>query len=515
MKVLLTDPVFDFIPLIKGYYYPNIGLLSIAAYLENNGIETRVVEPFAEKLNWRRLLLTIKNEKPHIVGISSLTHNAYYAMALAKLVKDINKDIVTIVGGRHFTAVSEDTFAICQDIDYIVIGEGEVTFLELVKNIALNREKKDMLKTKGLAFILDNKVFKTEPRPLIEDLDTLPFPAYHLIGLNKIKVPFTKNNNLGCTFARGCNQACGFCTEDLLWHRRWRSRSARSIIDELELLVKKYGRNDFNFNDTDFLSDRSRNINFLEGLAKRKLNIHFRVSTQAKTVLENRDLLGHFREVGLAGIIVGFESFSQDNLRRWNKRLNQEEIELAANCIVNAKIPTFEALFILDPDKDQPSMLRKMVSKSLKFKVTGLWCSLLTPFPKKSVIGTPKSEEGDTIIDYRRYDIRHATGIANNNSTNKIEMAHIVIYLLWWYNPLVFIKNMFNRESRRMHIFQLFYDFQTFLRMLRVIDNNIFNIENVKKYRLEIEKIYRRHLKLCKRPLTEQKSLKFWTFRYN
>jgi len=515
MKILLTDPVFDFIPLFRGYYRPNIGLLSIAAYLEANGMEVRVVEPFAEKLDWKRLLDTIKREKPLIVGISSLTHNAYYAMALVRFIKRIDKRIFTVVGGRHFSSMPRESLRLCPDIDYIVVGEGEGTFLELAKNLIAGKEKKDMHTVRGLAYLLDSVFVKTENRPMIDNLDSLPFPAYHLIRLDKTKIPIVGNDNLACTFSRGCNNSCTFCTEDLLWQGKCRSRSARDIADELALLISKYGRNNFNFNDTDFLYDREKNVQFLGELARRRMKMRFRFVTTVKSIIKNRDLLEEYRRFGLIGIMTGFESLSQENLNLWKKGISQEEIQLAAKYIVRAKIPVFEAIFIFGGQKDRLTMIKDMLLEGMRLNVNALWCTLLNIYPREVVSGGTDLGVKNRIIDYRRYDIRHAVMPTDYFSIKELELIQIIAYVLWWYNPFVFFKNMLNRESRRTHIFQIYYDFRATLRAFRLMINSVIYKNRGKEYRLEVEDIFQKHLILSGKSFRESATLKPWSFRYD
>lgn len=512
MKILLTQAISNFIPVRNGFYSPHIGILSIAAYLEKFGFEVKVIEPWILKMNWKEMLEFIKNKNPHVVGITSLTCNAYHAMALTGLIKQINPNIIVVMGGHHFSFTPEESLRICDDIDYIVIGEGEETFLELLKFISEGRDKEGAKQINGLAFMLGKQFIRTPCGSFIENLDELPCPAYHLLpSLDKIKIPLARRGALGCTFSRGCNQACTFCSETLLWRGKRRTRSARKIVDEIELLVKKYKKNEFSFGDTDFLYSRKRNLEFLEELSNRNLKIKFRIATRADSIIKNRDLLKEMRRLGLIFIAVGIESFSQKNLNNWNKEITLEQIDLMAKYINDAKIPIFEGLMMMSgSNEDYKKMVRKILKKSAKIKINILWCSILTAFP-----GTPLYKEAIRndrirVWDYRRYDFYHAIMPTKNASIKTLEVFNVMIYLLWFYNPIRFFKNLFNEDSRKFQLFQLCFDFRIILRFMHSNINNLFGINN-RKYKSLIEDFYYKHLIFLDKRLKPPKTIKIWS----
>ena len=510
MKILLTEPISNFIPVRAGFYSPPLGILSIAAYLERFHFEVDLLESWTLKYSWKKILKYIKDTNPDIVGITSLTCNAYNAMALAKFIKEINEKTIVVVGGHHFSSAPEESLNICNNIDYIVIGEGELTLLELLQSIQNGKNKKEMKNVDGLAFKIGKEVIKTPARELINNIDDLPYPAYHLLPfLNKYNAPLARTGTLGCIFSRGCDMGCIYCSEYLLWQKK-RYRSADKIIEELELLVNKYKTREFSFNDTDFLYDRNRAINFIDKLSSSGLNIKFRIASRADTIIRNGDLLKDMRKIGLIAIAVGIESFSQKNLDLWNKKITLDQIKIMASCIHRERIPVFEGLIMISGYNNKiGKMVREIISKSENLKINMLWCSILTAFPGTQLYKKTVLENKIKIWDYRTYDIFHSTIASVNNHTIRIELVNIFIYILWFYSPLRFIHNILDSERRKFQIFQLLYDIRIIKNSLFTSLKKMFRINN--KYLLSIDFFCTKHLLYVNKKTKYPKSIKFWS----
>ena len=178
MKILLLNPpVLNLDPVKASLFFnsPPLGILYIAAVLEQNNIDVKVIDAAVDGLTIPSLLQKIEQNAFDIIGITSTTFSFYSSVELAKKIKLLNNDIKIIIGGPHISAVPEDVMK-NDCFDFGVIGEGEFSFLELIKNI---NENDDILKNiKGIIYReKDGTIVKTEKRPLIENLDVLPFPA--------------------------------------------------------------------------------------------------------------------------------------------------------------------------------------------------------------------------------------------------------------------------------------------------------------------------------------------------
>lgn len=509
MKILLTEPISNFIPVRLGFYCPHNGILSIASFLEKWGYDVKVVEPWIFRFNLNKLVNYIKCESPDVVGITSTTCTAYHAMVLAKLVKEISPKTIVIVGGHHFSFAYLESLEICEDIDYIIIGEGEHSFLDLVNSLKSGKRKIDMKDIPGLAFKLEKKIIKTPPRLCIEDLDEMPLPAYHFLFFkDKVKAPLARGGTIGCVFSRGCSNKCTFCSESLLWQYKNRCRGAENILEEIRLLVGRYKIFEFTFEDADFLCNRERNLRFLELLGKEHFRIKFRFATRVDILIENRDILYDFRKLGLISVVVGIESFSQKCLDKWDKKTQVEQIFLAAKYIKKAKIPVFEGLTIIGSYNESKENINKILMKAEKVKVNTLWSTILTPFPGTPLYKTGIKEKTIKIYDYRKYNMYNAVMELYKISLNKIEIYNILIHMKWFYNPVRWAKSLFNPQWRKFQFFQLFFDFKIIVRILFFVGDKANKRSG--RYQSLIRYFHYRHLNFLNKSNKSFRSIKVW-----
>ncbi|MCK4445138.1 MAG: cobalamin-dependent protein, partial [Thermoplasmata archaeon] len=254
------------------YLPPPTALLVLAAYIERElpDIEVEVVDCQAEKKGWDYLQRCIESAQPSIVATSGFTCNAYVCAKVAEMAKKLNEETVTVIGGQHFTATADGSLRNYPEMDYIVRGEGEVTFVELIKAL---REGSDIGKVDGLSFKNNGEVVHTPDRELIQNLDSLPYPAYHLIEKNMNRYHFAMMAGKHTKYmimegARGCTYRCSFCTQWRHWGGKWRTKSPKRIADEMEFLYREYG-GEFLWLTDDNFDYRKRGKGIWEELRKR------------------------------------------------------------------------------------------------------------------------------------------------------------------------------------------------------------------------------------------------------
>ncbi len=265
--LLISPPAYTFKTHRDINPLPPMGLGYIASVAENLDIEVEILDCLVEGwdveedagdllikvgLSDKAIKGRLEAFKPDIVGINcqfSRQHKIYHKML--SLVKEFNPKCITIVGGAHATVCPED---ILKDpsCDFVLIGEAEESFKDLL--LALN-EDKDIEKVDGLGWKTKGKLHVNEKRKWTEDLDSIQFPAYHLMGLDKY---FGLNASHGIRLkekfspiitSRGCPAKCTFCTAKKVWGMKYRVRSVENVIDEMKLLRNKYGIEELMFED--------------------------------------------------------------------------------------------------------------------------------------------------------------------------------------------------------------------------------------------------------------------------
>lgn len=272
------------------------------------------------------------------------------AAKLARLVKGILPETLVVLGGIHPTFVYEHCLRNMPNVDFVVLGEGEYTMLELTQAYLNGPDNYEGIC--GLAFRQDGQIYRTPPRERIKNLDSLPFPNWELsltppqtIMQYAFKTHSSGTKRVATILAsRGCPYSCHFCSTSLYWGHFYRARSPQNIVDEIEFLQDKYQINVVNFCDDLFTIPRTRTVGFCQELLQRGLRIEWTCSTRVDAV--DLELLQLMKESGCSTIFYGLESLSDAALKRINKKTSRAQIEAAISATTKAGIKVVEA-FIL------------------------------------------------------------------------------------------------------------------------------------------------------------------------
>jgi len=294
----------------EGSSMPSLGILFLAAVLEKAGIEVEVVPADIMRYTWEDISKRIADFKPDVVGVTTCTENRFDSFKLVKTAKEVNPNIITVLGGPHISMVKEDTLIHIKEVDILVIGEGEDTIVELLRVL---EAKDDLSKVKGLYYKNDNrKVVFTGFRKRIENLDSLPFPARHLIPMEKYNFYITtrdgkKRRAQNLITSRGCPFNCYFCSTPVNWGRKMRGHSPERVLEEIEHLIDRYGAEYIWFYDDTLNYNPTRLHKIMDMIIERKLNIkftsEFRIDVVDKPLLEKMMRAG--LELGSFGIEAG------------------------------------------------------------------------------------------------------------------------------------------------------------------------------------------------------------------
>ena len=225
MKVLFVEPPKDVWFIMGDYLPPPYGVIQLGAYLEREipEVEVKVLDCNASKVDWNGLAEYIVKEKPDVVASSSLsTCNTYLVARTLQTAKKANPEILTVTEGQHFSFTAEESLEAFPEIDVIVRGEGEITLAELIKAAMKQRPFADI---NGITYRDTDGIHSNPDRELIKDLNTLPFPGYHLVKEVVQKYHFAAMGGKDAPYAlveggRGCPHQCTFCTQ---W-RHWCSK---------------------------------------------------------------------------------------------------------------------------------------------------------------------------------------------------------------------------------------------------------------------------------------------------
>ncbi len=303
---------------------PSPSLLYLAPYLLEDGHEVVYLEGLFH--TYEKTMEEISEIKPDLIGVTLTSVDWENSRWMISAMKKQFPDSIVVTGGIHPTLWQEKCFQQCDGIDYIVKGEGEHTLRELVNCLSRGEEP---VNVPGLVFFDKlGKLVKTPDRPVVEDIDSLPFPA-HQLAPPKAYLPsptfYSRLPHANIIGARGCPYHCTFCHTD----RHTRMRSAANIADEIEWLVKEQGVKDVAFWDDTFTLSEQRAMDFCDEILKRKIDVDWAVNARVDRVSE--PLLRKMKEAGCWRILFGVESGVQKNLDTLKKETKLDQIRYAVN----------------------------------------------------------------------------------------------------------------------------------------------------------------------------------------
>jgi radical SAM superfamily enzyme YgiQ (UPF0313 family) len=382
MKVLLINPpreneiIGNNPPIIEEErgFNPPLGLLYIAAYLEKySKYDISVIDSQVEKLDYESLRSRISSLKPDIVGMTAMTMTMIDVMKTADIIKKTDKKIMVILGGPHVHLFPEETIEL-NNVDYLVLGEGEEAFKALLDHIDDRSTLRDI---SGLVFKDNGKTVHTGIRRPIQDLDSLPFPARHLVPYKKYTSLLSKGDIATTVFtSRGCPFKCSFCDRPHLG-KTFRARSADNVVDELEECTKM-GIREFLVYDDTFTVNKKRVIEICNEIVRRNLKIGWDIRTRVDTVDE--EILANLKKAGCQGIHYGIEAGSEKILEILNKCITIEQARTVFELTRKNKIPILAYFMIGNPSETMKDIYTTFrIIKDLKPDYVHM--TILTPFP--------------------------------------------------------------------------------------------------------------------------------------
>jgi anaerobic magnesium-protoporphyrin IX monomethyl ester cyclase len=411
-KILFIEPPKDYWFLMGEYLPPPTGLLALAAYLERelSDIEIEVLDCQAERKSWKDVEKFIESFSPSIVASSGSTCNAYVCSRLAEIAKTVNNEIVTILGGQHFSFTAEESLNDFPEIDYIVKGEGEITLVELIKTL---RKGGNLAKVKGLSFRHNGNIVHAHRRELIQNLDTLPYPAYHLIEKNIARYHFSMMAGKNTSYmilegSRGCDHKCTFCTQWKHWNGIWRKKSAKRIADEMQYLYETFGGQFLWLTDDNFgYNKRAKEL--WQELKNRKFTEDISWFFQARTddIAKNPDMVAKLRDVGNNWILIGIENNSPAILKEYRKGINVNDASKALKILKKNDIFS-QSMFIIGSRKDSSESIERLRQFSLELDTELAIYTVLTPYPGTEVYENAIENGWIQDTNYAHYDMVHA-----------------------------------------------------------------------------------------------------------
>lgn len=470
MRVLLLQPNYD-----SHVVHPPLGLGYLAAFLEEKGYSVTIYDGTLKNATLDDYLLAVKKFEPDLVGISVLTRGHNKTKEMIKALKRKFPKIPIVIGGTQVTAAPKEVISDLK-ADFGVIGEGEITLLELVKE--LEKGKKNFAKIDGLVYKTSGGKLKiNSPRELIKDLDNLPFPAWDLMLPKEYRIapilePAHAFPIAPVLTSRGCPYNCSFCASNVTWQRRLRFRSIANVLDEIKMLKDKLGVKEIHFCDDNFTMDIKRAEKMCDALITKKINIPWQCPNGVRIDRLTLPLLKKMRKAGCYAVGLGIESGNQDMLKSVNKQL---DLRLIPKVLENLKKVGIESygFFILGLPGETKKTSTQTIDFALKNSFDRAWFSIFTPYPGSPAFVDWIKDREFSKIDWDEHDCATAIMAGEDLTPGEIEKLQKEAIRKFYLRPKVFFRVLSHLGPKEITTFLMSRFFSHFAKPLFLITHRL------------------------------------------
>lgn len=392
-----------------------MGLAYLASMIGPESID--IIDVDSERMGEDAFADIVRLKNYNIAGFTVTTPTLNSSLALAKEVKKQSPGTIVVFGGIHPTIRPRETIA-NDCVDVIVKGEGELTFKELVENL---RSGRDLSTVKGLIYKKDGKVEETGQRSLINNLDSIPFPARHLFKNKEYTYPDALYRNTAPIItSRGCPGFCTYCTINQIFKQGFRARSARNVADEIEFLVKDLNMKEIHIWDDNFTMIRERVFDIRSEILKRGLRVKFAFPNGIRADFLDRDILGALKDMGTYSLALGVESGSQEILNRTRKGIRLGKFEEIFKLTRKMGLETW-AFFMFGLPGENASTIEKTIDFAKKMDPDIAKFHILKPYPGTEVYNYLKAKKFILTEDYDQFGI-HTPPIHRLETLSSLDM---------------------------------------------------------------------------------------------
>jgi anaerobic magnesium-protoporphyrin IX monomethyl ester cyclase len=363
-----------------GTLWPPVSLATIGAVLEAEKYSISIIDCAARGDDWEDLSSQVSQFKPDIIVLSTGTPTINNDLNLCAWLKEKFPQIITIAFGTHVTALDKESMKKYPSIDFIVRNEPEITIKELVRALLMNDPIESI---QGITFRDKNRGTVSNPaRPFIENLDSLPFPAWHKVDINLYRLPLKGNRYLIVSPLRGCPYRCSFCTCQTYYGNRVRRRSPESVISEIRYDMEKFGVKDFFFWAETFVIDKEFVRRLCNGILEAGIKISWTANSRVDTVDES--LLKLMADAGCWMLSYGIESAEQKVLDSVLKGTKVEHAKIAIDASRKAGIKT-AGHFIFGLPGDSEESIKKTIDYAMTLDLDFAQFYSAVPFPGSQI----------------------------------------------------------------------------------------------------------------------------------
>jgi anaerobic magnesium-protoporphyrin IX monomethyl ester cyclase len=380
-----------------------MGVGYLSSYLKREGHDVSLLDLNIAPVSRSDIIDRVNAYRPDLVGVPVMCTGMDQSRDIVQVVKQ-NTDIPVVIGGAQASALPSYTMDFV-GADYAVVGEGEITTAELVAALEGSRPLDSVL---GLGYRSDGEFRMNGPRPLVEDLDSLPVPDWELIDPRNYRIAPILSNAKKFPIApvvtsRGCPFECTFCAGRSIWGRSHRFRQAVKVVDEIEMLTRDFGVREIFMGDDNFNLRASHAIDICNEILERDLQLPWACPNGVRVDSLTPDLLGLMKRSGCHLIGLGIESGDQAVLDRAKKSLDLSIVPQVCAEIEAAGI-TAVGFFVLGLPGDTRETVENTIEFAKSLPLKRAWFNILAPYPGSEIFDAYVTGRGMDELEWRNLD---------------------------------------------------------------------------------------------------------------
>ncbi|MCR4344599.1 MAG: B12-binding domain-containing radical SAM protein [Candidatus Scalindua sp.] len=441
-------------------YIPQISLASLAAMAERDGHTARILDLCVCDNPIKEFKETLKIYQPTTLGITVMTPNFNNASGLARLAKEVVPDILTIAGGAHPSVLPEETVSKGK-FDVAVISEGEETMAQLLE------QDKCLSSIHGIAFRADDGAVKRNPdRAYINDLDSLPMPAWHLFDLSRYKASrlTSRKPPVGAIeTSRGCPHACIYCSKDI-FSRKVRYKSVNRVLLEIEH-AKHSGFRELHVWDDHFATNIKRGKEICQSIIEKGIQMSLNMFSGMRVDNVDYELFHLLKQAGCYCVALAPETGNQKLLDAINKGITLDDCRRAFGFAKRAGLET-TAFFMIALPGETPKTIEETIKFAIELSPDYAKVSFATPLPGTELFRMLQADNRIKTYDWSKYAFHDVSEVYEHPTMSWADLEHYydTFYNRFYLRPGYILKRLIGGISNGRVIYDIYYALKTWFR---------------------------------------------------
>lgn len=397
-RILFIHP-----PYVTHVVSPPMGIGYLSSYLKQEGHDVSLLDLNISPATREGIIERVRQYRPDLIGVPIMCTGMDQVRDVVETVKK-HSDVPVVLGGAQASSLPEHSLRFT-GADYVVIGEGEITAAELVSALGSSADLGGVL---GLGYMSQGEYVQNAPRPMVEDLDSLPMPDWHLINPRNYRIAPVLSSAKAFPIApvvtsRGCPFDCTFCAGKSIWGKSYRYRQAVPVVDEIQMLMQDYGVREIFMGDDNFNLKTSHAADICEEILRRGMKLPWACPNGVRVDSLKPDLLALMKRSGCHLVGLGIESGDQRVLDMAKKSLDLSIVPRVCKEIDDAGI-TAVGFFVLGLPGDTRETVEKTMRFSRELPLKRAWFNILAPYPGSEVFEMYLRDRNIGSLEWRALD---------------------------------------------------------------------------------------------------------------